>query len=85
MESKLNEKLTSLRHSIEEIAGLPEAQRGHLLASLTELETALAAQDESHPGPLGRLEDSLLELEAKHPDVSQLLKNAAEALGRMGL
>lgn len=85
MEPTFSEKLTHLRSYIQQIEGLPEAQRDQLFQSLEELESAVPAQDDSHLPPLQQLEESMLGLEAKHPDATQLLKSIADALGRMGL
>ncbi len=85
MDSTLSEKLGNLRASIEQLEGLPGGQKDQLLQTLDDLEQAVPAQDDSHLPPLLLLEESMLSLEAKHPDATQLLKGVAEALGRMGL
>ena len=85
MESTLLEKLDHLRDSIQQLDGLPDGQKDQLLKTLDELEQAVPAHDDSHLPPLQQLEESMLSLEAKHPDATQLLKGVAEALGRMGL
>lgn len=85
MEPTLNEKINDLRLSIQNIDGLSAARREQMLQSLSEVESAVPAADDSHLPPLQQLEDSMLELEAKHPDATQLLKSVADALGRMGL
>lgn len=85
MEPTLSEKITNLRRAIEQIPELPEARREQILRSIYELEEAVPAGDDSHLPPLEQLEESMLELEARHPDATQLLKSLADALGRMGL
>jgi DNA repair exonuclease SbcCD ATPase subunit len=85
MESDLNAKIEALRATIQQLDGVPDAQRQHLAESLDELERAAAAEGESHLAPLEQLEESMLELEARHPDATQLLKSIADALGRIGL
>jgi hypothetical protein len=85
MEPDLTDKINALRQAIQQIEGLPGEQRLRLAQSLEELEQSAAAQDESHLPPLQQLEDAMLELEAKHPDATQLLKSVADALGRIGL
>lgn len=85
MDSTLADKINDLRNAIGQIQGLPDDQRERLRQSLEDLEQSAAAQDDSHLPPLQQLEDSMLELEAKHPDATQLLKRVADALGRIGL
>jgi len=85
MDSILSEKLANLRTTIEQLEGLPEGQKDQLLQNLNDLEQTVPSQDDSHLPPLLQLEESMLSLEAKHPDATQLLKGVAEALGRMGL
>lgn len=85
MESELNAKIDALRATIQQLEGVPEAQRVHLTQSLNELERTAVAEGESHLAPLEQLEESMLELEARHPDATQLLKSIADALGRIGL
>ncbi len=67
------------------IEGLPADQREQIFTSLNDLEQAIPAGDDSHLPLLGQLEETMLEVEAKHPDTSQLLKSFCDALGRMGL
>jgi hypothetical protein len=85
MDSTLSEKLANLRTTIEQLEGLPEGQKDQLLQNLNDLEQTVPSQDDNHLPPLLQLEESMLSLEAKHPDATQLLKGVAEALGRMGL
>ena len=85
MEPTLTEKISDLRTAIEKIEGLPEDQRAQIFTSLNDLEPAIPAGDDSHLPLLGQLEQTMLEVEAKHPDTTQLLKSFCEALGRMGL
>jgi hypothetical protein len=85
MESNLAEKFKELRAALQLIEGLPDVQRNQLVQSVDDLERTAAAEDESHLPPLQQLEDSMLELEARHPDATQLLKSVADALGRIGL
>lgn len=85
MEPTLAEKINDLRTAIQQIEGLPEAQRNELIQSIDDLERTAADEDESHLPPLQQLENSMLELEARHPDATQLLKSVADALGRIGL
>ncbi|MDB6071044.1 MAG: hypothetical protein JWL81_2215 [Verrucomicrobiales bacterium] len=85
MESNLTEKINDLRLAIQQLDGVSDARREQLVDSLDELERKAAAEGESHLPPLQQLEESMLELEAKHPDATQLLKSVADALGRIGL
>ncbi len=85
MEPTLSEKIDSLREAIQGIDGLPEEQRGKLLQTLGELETALPEGDDSHLPLVGQWEESLIEAEAKHPDAARVLRGLGDALGRMGL
>lgn len=84
MDPLLAEKITQLRVAIEETGGLPLAQREQLLQSLADLEELVAAGGELPP-LLERWEESVLELEAKHPGAAQLLQGLADVLGRIGL
>ena len=85
MEPTLARTINELRVAIQQVEGLPEAQRNQLLQSVDDLERTAAEEDESHLPPLQQLEHSMLELEARHPDATQLLKSVADALGRIGL
>jgi hypothetical protein len=85
MELTLSDKINQLRHAISEIDGLSEEKRIQLLQSIDELDLGAPAGDDSHLPLLGQLEDSLIEVEARHPDAAQLLRNLGDALGRMGL
>lgn len=85
MEPTLTQKIEDLRQSIQQMEGLSAARREQMLRSLQDMELAVPAADDSHLPPLQQLEDSMLELEARHPDVTQLLKSIADALARMGL
>ena len=85
MDPTLAEKINDLRTAIQQMENLPDAQRNQLSVSLDDLERTAAAGDESHLPPLEQLENSMLELEARHPDATQLLKSVADALGRIGL
>lgn len=85
MESNLTEKIDALRTAILQLDGVTQDRRQQLVDSLNELEQKAAAEGESHLPPLQQLEESMLELEARHPDATQLLKSVADALGRIGL
>ena len=85
MEISLSDKISQLRHAIADIDGLSEEKRVQLLQSIDELDIAAPAGDDSHLPFLGQLEESLFEVEARHPDAAQLLRNIGDALGRMGL
>lgn len=85
MESNLTEKINELRVAIQQLDGVSEERRAELVGSLDALEHSAGAEGESHLPPLQQLEDSMLELEARHPDATQLLKSVADALGRIGL
>ena len=85
MDSTLTEKINQLRLAIAEIDGLPTTQRDQILKSLDEIDTAAPAGEQDHFPLIGQLEESLIEVEAKHPDAAQLLRGLSDALGRMGL
>ena len=85
MEPTLSDKISQLRQTISEIVGLPEGKRDQLLQSLDDLDIAAPAGDNNHLPLIGQLEESLIEVEAKHPDAAQLLRGVSDALGRMGL
>ena len=85
MEPTISDKIIRLREAIEGINGLPDSQREKLLQSLSDLETAVPAGDDSHLPLLGQLEESLIGAEVKHPEAAQMLRGLGDALGRMGL
>lgn len=85
MEISLAEKISQLRHAISGIDGLSEEKRVQLLQSIDEIDPGAPSGDVSHLPLLEQLEDSLLEVEARHPDAAQLLRGLGDALGRMGL
>lgn len=85
MEPTLPEKISQLRQAISEIDGLPEEKRAQLLQSLDDLDPSAPTADDGHLPLMGQLEESLIEVEAKHPDAAQLLRSLSDALGRMGL
>ena len=85
MEPTLTDKISQLRHAISEMDGLPEGKREQLLQSLDDLDPAAPTADDGHLPLMGQLEESLIEVEARHPDAAQLIRSLSNALGRMGL
>ena len=83
----------SLRELVEqlhrEIANLPDEDldaRGRLEAVVTELERKLEAPgNEDHQGLVENIQDSIQELEVRHPDATTLLNNIMMALANMGI
>ncbi len=85
METTLSDKISQLRTAIQQVEGLPGASREQLLHSLDDLERNVPAEEEAHLPLMEQVEESLLELEAKHPDTARLLASMGNTLGRMGL
>lgn len=85
MEPSITDKISQLRQAISELDGLPEEKRTQLLQSLDDLDPTAPTADDAHLPIMGQLEESLIEVEARHPDAAQLLRGLSDALGRMGL
>jgi len=72
-----------------EVAALPDEDveaRNRLEAVIGELEKKLQEPgSEDHHGLIGNLQESIKELEARHPDTTTLLNNIMMTLANMGI
>ncbi len=85
MDPNFPETINRLRDYIQSLDGLPSDSREQLLDTLAEVERTGPESGDGHAAPLGRLKESMLELEARHPDATMMVKSLADILGRMGL
>ncbi|MDZ4290128.1 MAG: DUF4404 family protein [Prosthecobacter sp.] len=89
----IEDHIQQLRTKLAQASGLPESTRSELLdlLSAVENETAGAGTDsgasvaEDEPPALGKLVNSVQELEASHPDLVASINQVAAALAKMGI
>lgn len=82
----LTELLDRLRKEVEALPGDDLDARRRLEAIIGELDKKLAEPGtEDHHGLVSNLQDSIKELEVRHPDTTTLLNNIMMALANMGI
>jgi hypothetical protein len=88
----IEDHIQQLRDKLAEASGLPEGTRAELLDLLRAVEREAAggevsvaeAEDADSPA-LGKLVNSVEELEASHPELVASINQVASVLGKMGI
>jgi hypothetical protein len=88
----IEDHIQQLREKLAQASGLPETTRAELLALVGTLEREAAggdagplAAEEAEPQALGKLVNSVEELEASHPELVASINQVASVLGKMGI
>ena len=90
----IQDHLEQLRARLEQASGLPESTRLELLGLVDAVEDeaggastdpAAGAAAEAEQPALGRLVESVEELEASHPELVASINQVAAVLGKMGI
>ena len=86
----IEDHIQQLRDKLAEASGLPEGTRAELLELVEALEREAAqgeaGQTEETEAPaLGKLVNSVEELEASHPELVASINQVASVLGKMGI
>lgn len=85
-EQDLRELIDKLRTEVEALPSDDVDARRRLNDIIGELDKKLDDPGaEDHHGLVGNLQDSIHELEARHPDTTNLLNNIMMALANMGI
>lgn len=85
-EQDLKESIEKLRREVDALPGDDVDARRRLNAIISELDKKLAEPGtEDHHGLVSNLQDSIKELEARHPDTTTLLNNIMMTLANMGI
>jgi hypothetical protein len=85
-EQDLKELLDKLRNEVEAMPSDDVDARQRLNDIIAELDKKLEEPGtEDHQGLVGNLQDSIHELEARHPDTTTLLNNIMMTLANMGI
>jgi len=84
---KLQATLNQLHEQLKQSPELEPAVAEHLRAMIVEANEALAGRraHSGHSSLTERLSDSVLKLEASHPDLAMNLGSIIDALARMGI
>jgi len=85
-EQNLKELMEKLRREVEALPAEDVDARNRLNTIIGELDKKLEEPgSEDHQGLVGNLQDSIHELEARHPDTTTLLNNIMMTLANMGI
>jgi len=85
-EQELQKLIDDLRREIDALPSDDVDARQRLDAIIEDLEKKLNEPGtEDHHGLVGNLQDSIKELEARHPDTTTLLNNIMMTLANMGI
>ena len=85
-EQELKALIDDLRREVEALPDDDVDARQRLNAIISELDKKLNEPGtEDHHGLVGNLQDSIKELEARHPDTTTLLNNIMMTLANMGI
>lgn len=85
-EQDLRELIDRLRTEVDALPGDDVEARRRLDAIIGELDKKLEEPgSEDHHGLVGNLQESIKELEARHPDTTTLLNNIMMSLANMGI
>ncbi len=85
-EQDLKVLIEKLRREVDALPGDDVDARRRLDAIIGELDKKLNEPGaEDHHGLIGNLQDSIKELEARHPDTTTLLNNIMMTLANMGI
>lgn len=85
-EQELKELIDRLRKEVDALPDDDVAARQRLDAIISELDKKLTEPgSEDHHGLVSNLQDSIKELEARHPDTTTLLNNIMMTLANMGI
>ena len=84
---RVTEALQTLQAELAHASQLDEASRASIQRVIDEIEARLAVGDAApEEEPLsGRLQDSLLEFEAEHPQITSAVNQVAAALANLGI
>ncbi|HSH41172.1 MAG TPA: DUF4404 family protein [Arenicellales bacterium] len=85
-EQELEQLIEKLRREVEALPDDDVDARQRLNAIIEELDRKLAEPGtEDHHGLVSNLQDSIKELEVRHPDTTTLLNNIMMTLANMGI
>ncbi len=85
-EQDLKESIEKLRREVDALPDDDVDARQRLNTIISELDKKLAEPGtEDHHGLVSNLQDSIKELEARHPDTTTLLNNIMMTLANMGI
>lgn len=85
-EQDLKESIENLRREVDALPDDDVDARQRLNTIISELDKKLAEPGtEDHHGLVSNLQDSIKELEARHPDTTTLLNNIMMTLANMGI
>ncbi len=85
-EQDLRELIERLRHEAAALPGQDVDARKRLEAVIDDLESRLASDElSSSPSLRGSIQDSIHQLEARHPDATTVLNNIMMTLANMGI
>jgi len=85
-EQDLRDLIDKLRREVEALPVEDVEARDRLNAVISELDKKLDDPGtEDHHGLIGNLQESIKELEARHPDTTTLLNNIMMTLANMGI
>lgn len=85
-EQDLRALIDKLRKEVEALPDEDDAARDRLNDAIAELDKKLEEPGtEDHHGLIGNLQQSIKELEARHPDTTTLVNNIMMTLANMGI
>lgn len=85
-EQDLRALIDKLRKEVEALPDEDDAARNRLNDAIAELDKKLEEPGtEDHHGLIGNLQQSIKELEARHPDTTTLVNNIMMTLANMGI
>ena len=83
MQESLKQKLAQFRQSLEQVNELDEESAQMLREIDVEIQSVLKGEEQA--GLEGRIEKQAVAFEGEHPQLSAILRDVMDALGKMGI